>query len=672
MRRLLFFLVCCILISSAIADNEQPAIHVFFKDGTMISFLREQVDSISYSATDKNPEKTQLQSIHLKESTNAVDMVIEDIDSVVFTPPSYFFWALTKTSYKETYLTATLQGFAGGKIKKGSSVETGFLISETDRPLNDEGAIKIVCGNSLGEFETTVTNEKYGFVGGRYYYFQAYNKVDGVKRYGLVKSFRLKPVNVTTLSSAKVYLADDNHYHAIIKADIFGDTDEIAQRGSRIGFYYGTEDDPRHETENVKEVEGTFDETKDIVAELDHLEHGTKYFYQAFVEIAQNIYYGGTEFFITDPLVEVITNDATDIGAASANTTYKVNVKMNKGQLKNGVVGIQFSTTDNLDQLDESSYFTLDNWSPDSEGKYSAYFSKLKPKTTYYYRAFATIDGTRYYGNMKNFTTKNITVITYDASNITANTAHLEGELLDKDAINAGDKFGFYINTTGNPGPDNARDVYGIFSEQQNNGKFYWDAPDLDPAVTYYYRAYITYYNITCWGDVKSFTTEGEQGFFGELGLFELKGHVKSYTYTTVWGSTLTRTFNNNGFWQTYNGTMISSIYDEGIKRDNYGRIIEGCYEGGGESWTYDEKGRGTSYTEVYYDGGETQTFTYDDNDLMIKKHVEMLGMDTYWNEDYDETYSDYILDSHGNWISRTVHNPHVGSVTETRQITYY
>jgi YD repeat-containing protein len=126
--------------------------------------------------------------------------------------------------------------------------------------------------------------------------------------------------------------------------------------------------------------------------------------------------------------------------------------------------------------------------------------------------------------------------------------------------------------------------------------------------------------------------------------------------------------------WMTEDGRTISSAFYYGITRDNLGRIVSGQYDEGGEqSWVYDSQGRRTEFTDIFWDGGETHTYTYDDNDLVLVEYVEMIGMDVEWNDNYTLTYSNYVLDDHDNWISRTRRVTNDGSTsTETRVITYY
>lgn len=157
----------------------------------------------------------------------------------------------------------------------------------------------------------------------------------------------------------------------------------------------------------------------------------------------------------------------------------------------------------------------------------------------------------------------------------------------------------------------------------------------------------------------------------GELGLFELRGPVKSCKLKARWGNTITRTFDEKGMWLTIDGKKISSFYGHGIKRDEKGRIVSGMMDSAEnkEEYTYNENGTVAKYSLAYYDTTEEDEYTYDSDGNLVSKRVEEGGMEA--EGPYTENYEIIESDSHGNWTKRTVT---VGGQksTETRQITYY
>jgi hypothetical protein len=64
----------------------------------------------------------------------------------------------------------------------------------------------------------------------------------------------------------------------------------------------------------------------------------------------------------------------------------------------------------------------------------------------------------------------------------------------------------------------------------------------------------------------------------GELGIFELRGPVKSFIFKNQWGTT-TRTFDHNGKWLTHEGKPLRQVYPSGIRRDAKGRITKGIFD---------------------------------------------------------------------------------------------
>jgi hypothetical protein len=64
-------------------------------------------------------------------------------------------------------------------------------------------------------------------------------------------------------------------------------------------------------------------------------------------------------------------------------------------------------------------------------------------------------------------------------------------------------------------------------------------------------------------------------------------------------------------------------------------------------------------------DSIEEDVYTYDDKGNLLKKHIEIGGMDA--EEPYDETYTEVVTDDKGNWISRKAN----GEV-QKRVIEYY
>ena len=288
-------------------------------------------------------------------------------------------------------------------------------------------------------------------------------------------------------------------------------------------------------------------------------------------------------------------------------------------------------------------------------------------------RPYTIIADTIYYGlDFSIMTEPWVKVITDEAHDVEITSAKVNFHIQASAEEAFKGKAGIQFSTTPDLdalGDDTYHDIYDW--KVDGPGDFTGYFTKLIPNTTYYCRAYLMANGKRYLGNTISFTTT-EEGFYGELGLFELKGHVKSCEWTNAWG-TNTRTFDQNGFWLTGDGWSLNSIYPYGIKRDSKGRIIEGYYdEGGAEFWTIDEKGRKKTWTDALWDGGETHTYYYNENDMVYKETVEYLGMDVEWNEGYTVYYSDWVFDSQGNWVKRSAHSSTYGDSQESRKIVYY
>lgn len=184
----------------------------------------------------------------------------------------------------------------------------------------------------------------------------------------------------------------------------------------------------------------------------------------------------------------------------------------------------------------------------------------------------------------------------------------------------------------------------------------------------------------------------------GDLTAFGLKGNVQKvvyigsdfFTYTVPDGPIdyMKATFNRDGKLTSINGELLSTIKRLRLERDSQGKISKVVTVDHIESAHEKVVSIGT-YVFTYNANGRIKYFDYNmDNDNGIKEHSRTVnsydgqGRLTSFSETYDHyaqygieptvyKYSNYQVDSHGNWIKciRTF-----GSMRETitRKITYY
>lgn len=150
---------------------------------------------------------------------------------------------------------------------------------------------------------------------------------------------------------------------------------------------------------------------------ISELEPNTTYYYRSLLRQNGQDYYGETKSFTTLELSSMLeTLDATDMEPTSA----KLNARLDLTdvQYKSLSYGFLWGTSEEL--LDK----TLE---PEgiSENVFTSAMSDLHHKTQYWYKAFATIDGHTFHGDIKTFTTLvvPVTSIELGASEYTFYTA---------------------------------------------------------------------------------------------------------------------------------------------------------------------------------------------------------------------------------------------------------
>lgn len=152
----------------------------------------------------------------------------------------------------------------------------------------------------------------------------------------------------------------------------------------------------------------------------------------------------------------------------------------------------------------------------------------------------------------------------------------------------------------------------------------------------------------------------------GELGIFDLRGPVKSCKWKNVYGESSTYTFDESGFWQTKDGQSIKKMYHAGIGRDKTGRIVKGDFEFYDETFKYNEQGL---LVETVCDGA-SRTITYDaDGYVKSERYVTPPDMGDDEGEPETTIYNYTIVekDEIGNWTKRKSKQG-----TETRTLEYF
>ena len=135
---------------------------------------------------------------------------------------------------------------------------------------------------------------------------------------------------------------------------------------------------------------------------------------------------------------------------------------------------------------------------------YSVNLAELNPDKTYYYRSYITQNGQDTYGDIKEFTTKNVASMleTKDASDIEATSAKLNAKLDLTDAIYSSKSFGFYWGRS-----EDALNTYYKCTDIKDNA-ISATLTNLSHRTQYWYKSYLIVDNQSFYGEVKTFTTD--------------------------------------------------------------------------------------------------------------------------------------------------------------------
>ena len=148
-------------------------------------------------------------------------------------------------------------------------------------------------------------------------------------------------------------------------------------------------------------------------------------------------------------------------------------------------------------------------------GVITASLSGLETGVTYSYCAYVTLQGRlTYYGDTKQFTTFDASVVTEDAKDVTGAKASLGGTASNTGNV-SGLSCGFRVSTD----PDLVKVGYDVGVGALTSSSFQNDLSGLLPNTTYYYIAYVNLGTGYAYGEPKSFTTGDVQFEYVDLGL---------------------------------------------------------------------------------------------------------------------------------------------------------
>jgi uncharacterized protein (TIGR02145 family) len=265
---------------------------------------------------------------------------------------------------------------------------------------------------------------------------------------------------------------------------------EITERG----IFWGLSTSP--ESSGIKLQSGSGDGTYYEV--LSGLSPGIKYYVKAYAINPVGTAYGEETFFTTQINMPVVTTSGvSDLTSTSAKVGGNVT---SDGGFEVTARGIFWGTAP--EPRLTGSKVVIGSGS----GEFSTAITGLNRENMYYVVAFATnIKGTSY-GNEMSFSTEPglATVVTSTVLNITPYAAKVGGNISSNGGAEVTQR-GLYWGRSANPVTTGMKIELGA-----GNGNFAETIDTLNPAVTYYVRAYATNNVGTALGEEKSFHTRGK------------------------------------------------------------------------------------------------------------------------------------------------------------------
>lgn len=232
-------------------------------------------------------------------------------------------------------------------------------------------------------------------------------------------------------------------------------------------------------------------------SQLTNLEAGATYFVRAYATNRMGTSYGqqvstatatGLPQVTTDEVTNIFATSATCGGDVAANSGYSITAR--------GICWSDKTATPTINDAHTSEVATT--------GHFTSLMIGLERNTSYYVRAYAVNEKGANYGNAVTFTTLTglPTVTTSQVTNIKASSATCGGNVTDNGGYAITARGVCWSKTSSTPSIQDSHT-----SEVADNGAFSSLMTNLEPASTYYVRAYATNSIGTGYGDVLAITT---------------------------------------------------------------------------------------------------------------------------------------------------------------------
>lgn len=421
---------------------------------------------------------------------------------------------------------ATLNGSLQVNSVDTLDKEVGFLLSDSASALDEMVSWGYEAMRSDLQQDGTFSYKLYAQYQGRYigdppslkrnttYYVVAWAKVHGKLFYGEVKSFTTQEDFTATVTTGEA--TDIGLFAATLNGSLEVSTPEPLYKS--VGWKTLAIDNSTMDTltpdglmdwlktggntvyAETLQTDGSFSHT------YTNLQNNTTYYVVSFARVHDKEYYGEVISFTTqDYTVTVTTGAATDIGVLKATMNGSLNVSTNELDQYDKYVGFVYSdSATTLDELKTGGVYVYASLQSDGSFSYDQATS-LKPGTIYYVAAWASILNKDYYGEVKTFTTQDLTVTTGAATSVDALVTTLYGSLEVSTAETLSMGVGFIFSDSASTLDELRLGDY-ISVLLQPDGTFSYDLTVLSSNSACYYVAYASVGGKKFYGEVKTFT----------------------------------------------------------------------------------------------------------------------------------------------------------------------
>lgn len=408
--------------------------------------------------------------------------------------------------------SASISSSVSIKSKDKLACSMGILFSQT--ATNKEAII----ASGTNKRSSNVGGSNYscsitGLKRGESYYYLAYGIIEGVLYYGEVKSFTTKDISMAVSTGDATDISES-------RATLNGSYSIVSEENLSTQFYFVWSNTP-FSKENIPtnaKKERVSTNGSVLSLKISGLDYGKEYHFLAYAIVDGQTFYGEVRSFSTRSIsATVVTGDCSNIsehkatisGSFQLNTIDRMDFNLFLYYDKNA------NTKENL--ISRGTKVSL----PRSEGSLSKSIESLSHSTTYYYIITAEIKESIFTGELKSFTTNEIsgTIQTGGATEIKYHDAILNGKFSNKTIEKLRPTYGFYISSTASTKSDLKNNGMHISVQTDEDGSFYYKIADLQAHQRYYYLAYMVIEDVCFLGSVMTFETKEPPTGSIDLGL---------------------------------------------------------------------------------------------------------------------------------------------------------